>query len=142
MTGQELPEELGKYIWLTKADTSQEAPASKSGSSSLRLEAYKLVKHLLEDKKYKDKKSGFIHIPFLPEQVINKKNTPSMELDTIIKGLIAAIETIVKNDKDIKETGGTICQQHSSKHLDISKIKSLLLFKKILKQVLLFIFYL
>ena len=33
-TGEELPEELGKYIWLTKADTSQEAPASKSGSSS------------------------------------------------------------------------------------------------------------
>ncbi|WP_314340655.1 hypothetical protein [Leptotrichia wadei] len=28
-----MPEELGKYIWLAKADTSQEAPASKSGSS-------------------------------------------------------------------------------------------------------------
>ena len=63
----------------------------------------------LINKKYKDKKSGFIHIPFLPEQVINKKNTPSMELNTIVKGLIAAIEAIVKNDKDIKETGGTIC---------------------------------
>ena len=33
-TGQGLSEELGKYIWLTEADTSQEAPASKSGSSS------------------------------------------------------------------------------------------------------------
>ena len=32
--GQELSEELGKYIWLAKADTSQEAPTSKSGSSS------------------------------------------------------------------------------------------------------------
>ena len=32
--GQELSEELGKYIWLTEADTSQEAPTSKSGSSS------------------------------------------------------------------------------------------------------------
>ena len=57
----------------------------------------------LINKKYKNKKSGFIHIPFLPEQVINKKNTPSMELNTIVKGLIAAIEAIVKNDKDIKE---------------------------------------
>ena len=63
----------------------------------------------LINKKYKNKKSGFIHIPFLPEQVINKKNTPSMELNTIVKGLTAAIEAIVKNDKDIKETGGTIC---------------------------------
>ena len=34
-SGEELPEELGKYIWLTKADTFQEVPASKSGSSSL-----------------------------------------------------------------------------------------------------------
>ena len=34
-TGQGLPEELGKYIWLAKAGTSQEAPTSKSGSSSL-----------------------------------------------------------------------------------------------------------
>ena len=34
-TGQGLSEELGKYIWLTKADTSQETPASKNGSSSL-----------------------------------------------------------------------------------------------------------
>ena len=33
-TGQGLSEELGKYIWLAKAGTSQEAPASKSGSSS------------------------------------------------------------------------------------------------------------
>ncbi|MBS6020533.1 MAG: hypothetical protein KH846_10180 [Leptotrichia wadei] len=34
-SGQGLPEELGKYIWLIKADTSQETPASKSRSSSL-----------------------------------------------------------------------------------------------------------
>ena len=32
---QGLPEELGKYIWLIKVSTFQEAPASKSGSSSL-----------------------------------------------------------------------------------------------------------
>ena len=63
----------------------------------------------LVNKKYKGKKAGFIHIPFLPQQVIDKKNTPSMELNTIVKGLTAAIEAIVKNDKDIKETGGTIC---------------------------------
>ena len=30
-TEQELPEEFGKYIWLAKADASQEIPASKSG---------------------------------------------------------------------------------------------------------------
>ena len=66
------------------------------------------VLYLIE-KKYKGKKSGFIHIPFLPQQVIDKRNTPSMELNTIVKGLTAAIEAIVKNNEDIKEVGGTVC---------------------------------
>ena len=61
------------------------------------------------EKKYKGKKSGFIHIPFLPQQVVDKRNMPSMELDTIVKGLTAAIEAIVKNNEDIKEVGGTVC---------------------------------
>ena len=66
------------------------------------------VMYLIE-KKYKGKKSGFIHIPFLPQQVVDKRNMPSMELDTIVKGLTAAIEAIVKNNEDIKEVGGTVC---------------------------------
>lgn len=63
----------------------------------------------LVEKKYKGKKSGFIHIPFLPEQVVDKKNMPSMELNTIVTGLTAAIEAIVEIAEDIKETGGTVC---------------------------------
>lgn len=66
------------------------------------------VRYLIE-KKYKGKKSGFIHIPFLPEQVISKPNTPSMAVDTVVEGLTAAIEAIVKNNEDIKKTGGTVC---------------------------------
>ena len=66
------------------------------------------VLYLIE-KKYKGKKSGFIHIPFLPQQVVDKRNMPSMELKTIVKGLTAAIEAIVKNNEDIKEVGGTVC---------------------------------
>ena len=42
------------------------------------------VLYLIE-KKYKGKKSGFIHIPFLPQQVVDKRNMPSMELNTIVK---------------------------------------------------------
>ena len=66
------------------------------------------VLYLIE-KKYKGKKSGFIHIPFLPQQVVDKRNMPSMELNTIVKGLTASIEAIVKNNEDIKEVGGTVC---------------------------------
>lgn len=61
----------------------------------------------LQATKYKAMRVGFIHIPFLPEQVVEKKNMPSMALETIVKGLTLAIEAIVDNDTDIKITGGT-----------------------------------
>lgn len=61
------------------------------------------------NKKYNNIKGGFMHIPFLPQQVVDKKNSPSMSLDDIIKGLTYAIKAAVENDSDIKETGGKIC---------------------------------
>lgn len=65
------------------------------------------TRHLIETK-YPEKRSGFIHIPFLPEQVLHKNNVPSMNLDTIVSGLTAAIEAIVETKDDIKITGGKI----------------------------------
>lgn len=59
-------------------------------------------------KKYPRMKGGFIHIPFLPEQVIDKKDRPSMSLDLIVRGLELAIEAAIKYDEDIKEIGGEI----------------------------------
>ncbi|UXR53704.1 pyroglutamyl-peptidase I [Staphylococcus simulans] len=43
---------------------------------------------------------GFIHVPFIPEQVTNKPNTPSMALDTIVKGLEAAISELSADNRD------------------------------------------
>ena len=58
----------------------------------------------------KPMKSGFIHIPFLPEQVIGKPAlTPSMSLGTIVSGITHALEAIVEHDSDIKVSGGKIC---------------------------------
>lgn len=59
-------------------------------------------------KKYPNMKGGFIHIPFIPEQVIDKKDRPSMSLDLIVKGLTVAIEAAIKYDEDIREIGGEI----------------------------------
>ena len=57
----------------------------------------------LIDHQYPQIKGGFIHVPFMTEQVVNKPNgTPSMDLETIAKGLEKAIEAIVKNDEDIQ----------------------------------------
>jgi pyroglutamyl-peptidase len=63
----------------------------------------------LIDKKYPNMKGGFIHVPFIPEQVVNKKNIPSMSLEDITKGLTLAIKAAVENNEDIKEIGGKIC---------------------------------
>lgn len=54
-------------------------------------------------------KGGFIHVPYIAEQVIDKKNTPFMELTSITKGLAACIRAIKDYEVDIKVTGGKEC---------------------------------
>lgn len=63
------------------------------------------VAHLAATK-YPKMRTGFMHIPFLPEQVLDKRNMPSMSLETIVGGITCAIEAIVENDVDIKVEGG------------------------------------
>lgn len=55
----------------------------------------------LSDKYYPNLQFGFIHVPFIPEQVTDKPDKPSMSLDTITKGLTAAINAISKSP-DVK----------------------------------------
>ncbi|RUA05889.1 MAG: pyroglutamyl-peptidase I [Fusobacteria bacterium] len=55
------------------------------------------------------KKGGFIHVPFIPEQVLDKRNMPSMDLNSIAKGLEASIKGIYENEVDLKITAGTEC---------------------------------
>lgn len=59
--------------------------------------------------KYPNMRTGFIHIPYLPEQVINKSSMPSMSLEMITHALEIAIQTIIETNGDIKVTGGKIC---------------------------------
>lgn len=62
----------------------------------------------LADKKFPHMRAGFMHIPYMTEQVINKPNTASMNLTDIVRGIQAAIGAIVDyKDKDIKLVGGT-----------------------------------
>ena len=61
----------------------------------------------LADKKFSHMRAGFMHIPYMTEQVINKPNTASMNLADIVKGIEAAIGAIVDyKDKDLKLVGG------------------------------------
>lgn len=65
------------------------------------------IMYLIENK-YPSVKGGFIHVPFIPEQVVKKPNQPSMALDMIAQGIEIAIETAIKQSKDKKLVGGSI----------------------------------
>jgi pyroglutamyl-peptidase len=44
-----------------------------------------------------DTQAGFVHVPFLPEQVVGKPGTPSMSLDTIVAGLDCIVAVMTSN---------------------------------------------
>ncbi len=60
----------------------------------------------LINKKYPHIRGGFIHVPFLPEQVISKGNLPSMSIENITKALQIAIETTLEYKEDIHTIEG------------------------------------
>lgn len=58
--------------------------------------------------KYNIPKSGFVHIPYLPEQAVNHPGKPSMAKSMLVDGLRIMIQTAVSTDKDIKAVGGQL----------------------------------
>ena len=52
------------------------------------------VRYYIE-KEFPNTIGGFMHVPFVHEQVMNKKETPSLSLDDVVKGIEASIEAIV-----------------------------------------------
>ena len=62
----------------------------------------------LIDRKFPKMKGGFIHVPYIPEQVLDKQQAPSMALADIVTGLRCAIEAAVKYSDDLKMPAGRI----------------------------------
>lgn len=52
-------------------------------------------------------RSGFIHVPYLPEQVTGSQR-PSMALETMVAGLHAAVLAAWQTPVDAKEAGGQV----------------------------------
>ena len=59
--------------------------------------------------KYTNIRAGFIHVPYIPSQVVTKPNMPSMSASDITKGLELSIKAAVENKEDVKAVGGEIC---------------------------------
>lgn len=61
----------------------------------------------LIDKKYPQMRGGFIHVPFLPEQVLELPDgTPSMSAEMIAKSLEYGIQAAVENKEDLNTVMG------------------------------------
>ena len=61
------------------------------------------------NKKYPHMRGGFIHVPYITQQVATKANTPSMSIEDITRGLEICIKVISETKDDIKVAAGTIC---------------------------------
>ncbi len=73
------------------------AEASLSAGSFVCNHLIYSVRHFLEQH-FPEIRSGFIHIPYLPEQVLDRPGTPSMPLELACRGVAAAIKTIVEEE--------------------------------------------
>jgi len=53
-------------------------------------------------------RAGFIHVPFAEAQVLDKKDVPAMAIDSMTRGITAAIETAVRTRVDITASEGAL----------------------------------
>lgn len=63
------------------------------------------VSHMLRDTNIR---SGFVHIPFLPQQVSDKPQYASMTLEVIVQALTIMIQTTIHTEEDIKQSEGNL----------------------------------
>lgn len=63
----------------------------------------------LVEKEFPNIKAGFMHIPYMAEQVVDKPHTPAMDLVDIVRGIEAAIRAIIEyGEKDLQLVGGEL----------------------------------
>jgi len=53
-------------------------------------------------------RAGFIHVPYSEEQAAGHRDSPSMAIDTMVKGVVAAIAAARENRHDIKAPEGAL----------------------------------
>jgi len=67
------------------------------------------VRYMVEHE-FPGKRSGFVHVPYLPSQVIDKPNMPSLGLDELVTALTAGLAAIVEftGKPDLVTVGGAL----------------------------------
>jgi pyroglutamyl-peptidase len=53
-------------------------------------------------------RSGFMHVPLLPEQAARVPGQPSLGLTTMVEGVALALAVALRETADLRQTGGTL----------------------------------
>ena len=86
-------------------------PASVSNTAGTFVCNYVMYTDLYLAQKNKNISAGFIHVPFLPAQVLDKRGMASMSLDDMLRAVEIIIKTSIsyKDKKDLEKAEGRIC---------------------------------
>ena len=86
-------------------------PSAISNSAGTYVCNHVMYSALYLAEKYGNIKAGFIHLPYLPEQVIGKADLASMDLDMMVRAVEIAILISIKyfSVGDLKKSAGRIC---------------------------------
>ena len=83
---------------MTEAIKASRRPASLSNTAGTFVCNHVLYQlGYLADKSYPGLLFGFIHVPFIPEQVTDKPEKPSMSIETIAKGETPLLKPFLKD---------------------------------------------
>lgn len=89
----------------------EEIPASVSNSAGTYVCNFIMYNDLYFADKYKNISAGFIHVPYLPSQVLDKRGMASMSLENMVKAVEIIIKTSIayKGKEDLAKAEGSIC---------------------------------
>ena len=95
---------------MTQAMVNAGIPASVSNSAGTFVCNHVMygILHMIHIE-YPHMRGGFIHVPYIPAQVTNKPNMPSMSQADITKGLALCIEAAATHKEDLHIAAGAIC---------------------------------
>lgn len=88
-----------------------EIPAAVSNSAGTYVCNFVMYNDLYLAEKYNDMSAGFIHVPYLPAQVLDKRGVASMSLEEMVKAVEIIIKTSIayKDKEDLEKADGRIC---------------------------------
>jgi pyroglutamyl-peptidase len=82
------------------------AAVSLSAGSFVCNQVFYWIAHLLATE-YPETRGGFIHVPWLPQQSFRHPGEPTLTLQCMIDGVLAAIDCALHTDVDLRIAGGS-----------------------------------